>query len=112
MLFFSVPGDSFEPVLHRGYNAVEVLVDHMKMLECEFRRLFGLKKPMVMTEADEENFRTATHCRFCDQELKRDRVRDQCHMTGKYRGATHKDCNWHYQHRTWEVPVFCHNLKG
>ena len=108
----SVPGVSFEPVLYRGYNAVQVLFDHMKMLELEFKRLFKLKKKMVMTEQDEENFRTATHCRFCDEELKEDRVRDHCHMTGKYRGAAHNDCNFHYHHRTWEVPVFCHNLKG
>ena len=55
----SVPGVSFEPVLYRGYNAVEVRFDHMKMLECEFKKLFGLKKEMVMTPADEENFKNS-----------------------------------------------------
>ena len=65
----------------------------MKTLACKFRRLFGFQKEMVMTDADKEDFRTATHCRFCDQKLKNERVRDRCHMTAKYRGAAHKDCN-------------------
>ena len=84
----------------------------MKMLELEFDRLFRMYKPMNLSDADKEDFRNATHCRFCEQELKSDRVRDHCHMTGKYRGAAHKDCNWHYHHRNWSVPVFCHNMKG
>ena len=107
-----VPGVNFEPVLYRGYNAVEVLFDHLKMLECEFHRLFKMKKPMEFTEADQAHHNAQTKCMFCDQELKGDKVRDHCHMTGKYRGAAHTDCNLQYNYRKWEVPVFCHNLKG
>ena len=70
---------------------MQVLFDQKKMLEPEFKTLFKLQKKMVITEQDEENFRTATHCRFCDEKLKEDSVRDHCHMTGKYRGAAHKD---------------------
>ena len=36
------------------------------------------------------------------------KVRDHCHYTGKYRGATHKMCNLRYN-TPREIPVVCHN---
>jgi hypothetical protein len=53
------------------------------MLECEFNRLFKMNKPMNLTEADKEDFRKAHNCRFCEQPLGNDRVRDHCRMTGR-----------------------------
>ena len=44
----------------------------------------------------------------------KDSVRDHDHMTGKYRGATHNDCNFELKlnPKTSPIPVFFHNLKG
>ena len=39
------------------------------------------------------------------------RVRDHCHLTGRYRGPAHLRCNLHYQD-TYVIPVFFHNLAG
>ena len=36
------------------------------------------------------------------------KVRDHCHYTGKYRGAAHSICNWNYKITT-EIPVVFHN---
>ena len=36
------------------------------------------------------------------------KVRDQCHYTGKYRGAAHNICNWRYKIPK-EIPVVFHN---
>ena len=36
-----------------------------------------------------------TKCWFCDNDYIDNEVklRDHCHITGKYRGSTHRDCN-------------------
>ena len=40
-----------------------------------------------------------------------DKVRDHCHITGKYRGAAHWSCNINLK-LTKKIPVIFHNLKG
>ena len=48
-----------------------------------------------MTERDECNFKKATRCHICQKKYKDsdERVRDHCHITGKYRGSAHAACN-------------------
>ena len=38
-------------------------------------------------------------------------VRDHCHITGKYRGPAHQDCNLNFQ-LTDKIPVIFLNLRG
>ena len=40
-----------------------------------------------------------------------DKVRDHCHITGKYRGAAHWSCNINLK-LTKKIPVIFRNLKG
>jgi len=57
-------------------------------------------------------------CIFCGKPLMvnnyRDAVKDHCHITGKYRGAAHNDCNLklRIKPKTAPIPVIFHNLKG
>ena len=39
-----------------------------------------------MTEEDREDFENNIICRFFEREKISDKVRDHCHLTGKYRG--------------------------
>ena len=42
-------------------------------------------------------YETITLCHICNEELGKDRVRDYCHLTGKFRGAAHEGCNLKFQ---------------
>ena len=57
-------------------------------------------------------------CLFCADPLLvpnfKDSVRDHDHMTGRYRGAAHNECNFKLKlnPKTAPIPVIFHNLKG
>ena len=53
----------------------------------------------------------STLCHICNDEHGQDRVRDHCHLPGKFRGAAHDFCNLKYKVPTFFLGVF-HNLSG
>ena len=51
-------------------------------------------KKLKMTTECENNYQNSNDCSICNQKIKyKDKVRDHCHITGKYRGAAHSKCN-------------------
>lgn len=36
-------------------------------------------------------------CHIFSKPFDNEKVRDHCHLTGKYRGAVHKSCNLNYK---------------
>ena len=50
-----------------------------------------------MSPEEERDFRNSTSCDICGRKYKagdeNGPVRDHCHITGKYRGSAHNDCN-------------------
>ena len=84
----------------------------------EIYNKFKIPKKMVMTQEDKIDFRRATHCHICEEEIDKDTddenyrvVRDHCHLTGKYRGAAHNMCNLKFRLPKF-YPVIFHNLSG
>ena len=69
--------------------------------------------PMQLTPEEEQNFSIATHCHICKKLLQKNeiKVRDHCHLTGKFRGAAHQLCNLNLQD-SHTIPVIFHNLSG
>ena len=68
---------------------------------------------IIMTKKDNENFNNAEECFYCCKKFKDDdKVRDHCHFTGTYRGASCNSCNLEEGKRTRFLPVHCHNLSG
>ena len=63
--------------------------------------------------AEEERFQLSNNCWICDKlfDVVDDKVRDHCHVTGKYRGAAHWSFNFNTK-LSKEVPVIFHNLRG
>ena len=66
---------------------------------------------MIMTRHDKLVYDIFTNCHICNEELGEDRVRDHCHLSGKFRGAAHEVCNQKYKVPTF-FPVVFHNLSG
>ena len=66
-----------------------------------------------MSEKEEERFQSSNICWICKKLIDSDneKVRDHCHVTGKFRGAAHWSCIINLQ-LTEKVPVIFHNLRG
>ena len=90
-----------------GQKFVERLEEDLK----EVYEVLKTEIPIRMTKKDEENFKNVENCYACKQELGSDRVRDHCHLTGKYRGAAYSKCNLRMRVPKF-VPVLFHNLEG
>jgi len=102
-----------ERTSHRLEEAVRNIYQVVKEKENRFKDI----ENMMFTEEDKMSFASATTCHICGSNLckKRggifiaDKVRDHCHLTGKYRGAAHAGCNLIYQVPKF-IPIFFHNL--
>ena len=77
------------------------------------------KKIIPLTDEEKEVHENQKICYICEKEFCTDKnnekefklkqkVRDHCHYTGKYRGAAHSICNLNYKIPK-EIPVVFHN---
>ena len=104
--------------IHRGENAVHKFMENMleEVNWCKSIMKKHFNKPLEMTMENEIDFKKAIKCHICDQQYtdKDIRVRDHCHITGKFRGSAHQDCNLKLRIKpaTIKIPVLFHNLRG
>ena len=63
-----------------------------------------------MTSEDEEIYSNSHICWICKQELNMNKVRDHCHVTGKFRGAVHNKCKINLK-LPRKLPIIFHNFK-
>ena len=56
-------------------------------------------------------YNNSTLFHICNEELGKERVRDHCHLSGKFRGAAREVCNPKYKVPKFITVVF-HNLSG
>ena len=52
-------------------------------------------KELMMTKEGNEDFENSAKCWICDNDYVDEnvKVKDHCHITGKYRGSAHRACN-------------------
>ena len=104
--------------IYRGEKAVYKFMENMleEVKYCKKAMKKHFDKPLRMTKEDEDEFKKITKCHICDKKYtERDiRVRDHCHITGKYRGSAHQECNLKLRINPEEIkiPVIFHNLRG
>ena len=58
-----------------------------------------VNKYLIMSEEEKEQFQSSNTCWICEKVIDDDdeKVRDHCHVTGKFRGAAHWSCNINLQ---------------
>ena len=90
----------------------------LEMLEKEMRKIwerFKIPKKMIFLEKEKEKFENENVCWICkekfQEEKAKQKVRDHCHFSGKYRGAAHRSCNLNFRKPKF-TPIFFHNLSG
>ena len=66
---------------------------------------------MIMTMHAKLVYDNSTLFHICNEELDKDKVRDYCHLSGKFRGAVHEVSNLKYKVPKF-IPVVFHNLSG
>ena len=54
---------------------------------------------MIIYKKEQNDFENAKSCHICNKGYINEDVpvRDHCHVTGKYRGSAHTDCNLSYR---------------
>ena len=101
-------------VVFKGQNAayefIKAILKEYQYCKKVMKKHFN--KNLIMSE-EEEQFQSSNTCWICEKLIDDDdeKVRDHCHVTGKFRGAAHWSCNINLQ-LTKKVPVIFHNLRG
>ena len=110
--------DKIFPPLLRQYtireedeNVGRVFVESLEKDIKEIYHKFKWKRNMRITKEEQKDFGKATVCHICEYLLNDDKVRDHCHLTGRYRRAAHNKCNLNYKLPSF-YPVIFHNLSG
>ena len=104
--------------IYGGENAVykfmEKMLEEIEYCKAVIKKHFN--KPLVMTEVDKQRFKTMDRCHICGERYteKDVRVRDHCHITGKFRGSAYQECNLNLRIKPEDIkiPVIFHNLRG
>ena len=102
-------------VVYRGENAAYEFIKAIfrEYEHCKKVMKKHFNKNLVMSEKEEHLFQQSNSCWICKKLNDHDdeKVRDHCHVTGKFRGAAHWSCNINFQ-LIKKVPVIFHDLRG
>ena len=107
--------------IYRGEDAIDKFIVQMMREVKDCRRIVReqFQKQLNMTDQNERDFQNSTVCHICERRFTpkdlftldngfiRNKVRDHCHITGKYRGAAHIHCNlkWAISPQKLKIPV-------
>ena len=75
------------------YKFMEKILKKVEYCKVVIKKMFN--KPLVMTEDNEMCFKLMDKCYICGEKYtdKDVCIRDHCHITGKFRGSAHQECN-------------------
>ena len=94
-----------------AYSFINSMIEESNYCSDVMKKYFH--KELAMTKKDNEDFQNSTKCWICDNAYVDGdvKIRDHFHVTGKYRGSAHRDCNTKIN-LNHKIPVVFHNLKN
>ena len=105
------------PIKERSYTGKNAEQVFLKYLEEDIKMIANIpRKNIIFGKKEEERYNEETRCWICkgefdDKDKNKEKVKDHCHYTGRYRGAAHNECNLNYRKPNF-TPVVFHNLSG
>ena len=109
---------NFQPkrVNYLGPDAQKVFVREVNKVRDAFYERFKNTRKMIFTKEDETFHNSQERCYGCREGFtfghnKGHKVRDHCHLTGKYRGTLLNVCNLKRDQK-WQIPVIGNNAAG
>src|SRR6266853_2334587 len=106
-------------IVYRGDDALNKFCEYVLEIEEFFSKIFKDYKELDPTDEEKKQFEAEKYCRYCERRFdlyKPDdtiepKVRDHCHISGKYRGAAHESCNINAKQCNF-IPVVFHGLSN
>ena len=71
-------------------HVAQIFIDTIEKNIKEIYKKCKFPKSMIMTMHDKLVYDNSTLCYICNEELGKDRVRNHCHLSGKFRGAAYE----------------------
>ena len=99
-----------EPIIYRGPNVVKAFIECLWEEGLYIADDLQTDVGMIFTSEDEKLFEETDQCHICEKPIWGNKVRDHDHLTGKFRGVAHNDCNLNYR-VNGKIPVIFHGLK-
>lgn len=99
--------------IYRGEDSAQKFVKSLteKLKDLYESHVFNKFVPLNMTAEEEQSFQGSNICHICKKLISNpsDKVREHDHLSGKYRGCAHQECNIKYRLKH-EIPVIFHNF--
>ena len=94
-----------------AYEFIKEIFEEYEYCKKVMKKHFN--KNFTISEEEQQQFQLSNVCWMCKKLIDHDdeKVRDHCHVTGKFRGAAHWSCNINLQ-LTKKLPVIFQNLRG
>ena len=92
------------------YRIKDCMKRFCKDLRDHATRIIDFKKKFIipLTKDEEYSYNNEKICHICMKDLEKDKVKDYCYFTGKYREAAHSACNLKHKIPI-NIPIIFHN---
>lgn len=120
LMFITRDGEIIHQSTYIGDNVIDHFMNELLLIEPKLVKILNKFPDLNMTDSEEALFMSQTECHICEKEFVVDalhkktnkrvlKVRDHCHITGKFIGAAHRACNLSRREKDARFVLYAHN---